>query len=178
MFNLGGELKDANGNKDIVPHGKLKDRPNIKDCAIGTIYLATDITPKGGTRNGMIIFAGLYYWVDIYGNVVEDNYPQVPLNGNTSDLPSLPNQAIYVGHTFFDLEKNEYKVYTRTGWKTLQTINSGNSVSRPTNISIGYQYFDTELHKMIVWNGSSWVNMDGTELTALTSNEQGAKNPS
>lgn len=165
LFYSNGSLKDAYGNKDVVLYGKLKDRPNIKDCAVGTIYIATDIIPTGGVRAGMPIFANQYYWEDMYGNVVEDNLVSIPLNSSTSELPSLPNQSIYKGHTFFDIDKNEYKVNTVTGWKTLQTINSGKSTSRPTVTSVGYQYFDTELHKMIVWDGSSWINMDGTELS-------------
>ena len=171
LFYSNGSLKDAYGNKDVVLYGKLKDRPNIEDCAVGTIYIATDIIPTGGVRAGMPIFANQYYWEDIYGNVVEDNLISVPLNSVNSELPSLPNQEIYKGHTFFDIDKNEYKVNTVSGWKTLQTINSGNSASRPTVTSVGYQYFDTDLHKMIVWDGSSWINMDGTALADTTSNE-------
>ena len=46
--------------------------------------------------------------------------------------------------------------------------NSGNSSSRPVGLSsnhAGYQYFDTDLGKMICWNGSAWINMDGTQIT-------------
>lgn len=32
-------------------------------------------------------------------------------------------------------------------------------------IPIGYQYFDTDLGKMIVWNGTAWINLDGTALS-------------
>jgi len=43
---------------------------------------------------------------------------------------------------------------------------SGNTASRPTSkLVIGQTFFDTQLGKMIVWNGSNWVNMDGTPLT-------------
>lgn len=30
---------------------------------------------------------------------------------------------------------------------------------------VGYQYFDTTLGKYICWNGTAWVNLDGTALT-------------
>lgn len=33
-------------------------------------------------------------------------------------------------------------------------------------------------NKLILWNGTAWVNIDGTELAAVTSNEQRAENPS
>lgn len=29
----------------------------------------------------------------------------------------------------------------------------------------GYQYCDTTLGKYIYWNGTAWVNLDGTALT-------------
>ena len=39
------------------------------------------------------------------------------------------------------------------------------NTARPTKgIPTGYVYFDTALGKSIVWNGSVWVNMDGTAL--------------
>lgn len=54
----------------------------------------------------------------------------------------------------------------------------GNSTERPSNVSEGYEYYDNTLKKKILWNGTAWVNMDGTELSTPTSNEQGAENPS
>lgn len=54
----------------------------------------------------------------------------------------------------------------------------GNSTERPSKVSEGYEYYDTTLKKKILWNGTAWVNMDGTELATPTSNEQGAENPS
>ena len=42
----------------------------------------------------------------------------------------------------------------------------GNTNSRPilsTNDE-GYEYYDTTLKKKILWNGTAWVNLDGTEL--------------
>ena len=48
-------------------------------------------------------------------------------------------------------------------------LRSGDTASRPSGdkIYIGFMYFDTSLSpaKMIVWNGTSWVNLDGTALS-------------
>lgn len=41
----------------------------------------------------------------------------------------------------------------------------GNSTERPSNVKEGYEYYDTALKKKILWNGTSWVNMDGTALS-------------
>lgn len=40
----------------------------------------------------------------------------------------------------------------------------GPSSNRPTTNYIGQLYFDTDLKKDIVWNGTSWVNLNGSTL--------------
>lgn len=45
-------------------------------------------------------------------------------------------------------------------------IQRGDTASRPALISAdaGFQYYDSTLKKSILWNGTAWVNMDGTAL--------------
>ncbi|NLS61431.1 collagen-like protein [Lactiplantibacillus plantarum] len=57
-----------------------------------------------------------------------------------------------------------------TGWvvnaddsKVLH-LSTGNTASRPTGISTGYQYFDTSLNKPIWYTGKSWVDSTGTNV--------------
>ena len=40
----------------------------------------------------------------------------------------------------------------------------GSTSGRPTNCPIGKLFFDTTINKEIVYNGTAWVNMDGTAL--------------
>lgn len=42
----------------------------------------------------------------------------------------------------------------------------GATIKRPTVIpdDVGFLYYDTDLKKYIVWNGTEWTNMDGTSL--------------
>ena len=35
---------------------------------------------------------------------------------------------------------------------------------RATKDDEGFEYYDTTLKKKILWNGTAWVNLDGTEL--------------
>lgn len=48
-----------------------------------------------------------------------------------------------------------------------ETIKKGNYSERPILQSedSSFQYYDTELKKYIVWNGTEWTNMDGTALS-------------
>ena len=47
----------------------------------------------------------------------------------------------------------------------------GITSERPTAPEEGFEFYDSTLKKKILWNGTTWVNIDGTELAAVTSNE-------
>ena len=42
--------------------------------------------------------------------------------------------------------------------------NGGTTAGRPVGAVLGSQYFDTTLNKLIVWNGSAWVDVSGTAV--------------
>lgn len=48
----------------------------------------------------------------------------------------------------------------------IETPKIGNTNNRPNldNNSAGFDYYDTNLKKKILWNGTAWVNLDGTSL--------------
>jgi hypothetical protein len=53
---------------------------------------------------------------------------------------------------------------SNTGWKPIQSVNSGTSASRPVVTTVGYQYFDATLGKPIWWKGSNWVDAAGVTV--------------
>lgn len=80
----------------------------------------------------------------------------VQFNGNLLTLYRYPTKVrIKLSYITVDAEKF-----------TLHP-NNGVSAKRPTLTSTdaGFNYWDTTLGKMIAWNGSTWVNLDGTALT-------------
>ncbi|MEW5821019.1 MAG: hypothetical protein AB1782_12580, partial [Cyanobacteriota bacterium] len=44
-------------------------------------------------------------------------------------------------------------------------VQANTTVNRPGSPSTGQTFFDIDLAKMIVYNGTAWVNMDGTALS-------------
>ena len=52
-------------------------------------------------------------------------------------------------------------IYDADGFKAVRK--SGTTAQRPT-AEEGFQYYDSTLKKYILWNGSAWVNLDGTSL--------------
>lgn len=49
----------------------------------------------------------------------------------------------------------------------IETPKIGNTNNRPDldDNNAGFDYYDINLKKKILWNGTAWVNLDGTELT-------------
>lgn len=63
---------------------------------------------------------------------------------------------------------NALTYYDGSAWKILfKDYGKGVTNSRPTLTTTdeGFEYYDSTLKKKILWNGSAWVNMDGTTLT-------------
>ena len=49
-----------------------------------------------------------------------------------------------------------------------QVSSYGTSAERPSNTSIGFQYFDTDLNRPIWWNGTKWVGATDANIVKLT----------
>jgi hypothetical protein len=74
----------------------------------------------------------------------------------------------------FDTNKGIAKFYNPTNniWvdalgRNISYSNNGPSTLRPkfsTNSNEGFEYYDTTLKKKILWNGTVWVNIDGSPL--------------
>lgn len=59
-----------------------------------------------------------------------------------------------------------FKFGNYTSYSNLPFIGNGYGTTeqRPGKKETGFIYFDTTLHKCIVFDGTNWVNMDGTAL--------------
>lgn len=74
-------------------------------------------------------------------------------------------KVLTVGNPFNDTIIVLGTIYDINGINIL-AITKGTTDQRPvdTIISEGFQYYDSTLNKMILWNGTAWVNIDGTAL--------------
>ena len=67
------------------------------------------------------------------------------------------NTSVNCENVFFSYD---YRNQTTRGTGILKA--SGSTANRPTNINVGYQYFDTTIAKPIWWDGTQWIYSDGT----------------
>lgn len=84
---------------------------------------------------------------------------------------STLNSLLDVGRVFYSPYHNKLCMWT--GSKLIDAFGyesskkkKGTSADRPSidETQSGFQYYDTDLKKYIVWNGTEWTNMDGSSL--------------
>lgn len=140
-------------------------------------------------EDSTLMFNSSYMKVD--DPVVQSNYGQVSapvidivadkfshnnvfLNSNIKDkIYSTNSQKTYALCKIKTQYNNNFVVNNGVecnisdGKYVIETPQIGNTNNRP-NLdanSIGFDYYDTTIRKKILWNGSAWVNLDGTELS-------------
>lgn len=108
--------------------------------------------------NGMQIDPGAYNSSNPSGSITTSYY---------NKLVTFRAMAGYIDALF--VPKNNFNtvngqsLYANLGVSTdISSIRSGNA--RPTNPTIGYQFFDTTIGKPIWYNGASWVDATGTTV--------------
>ena len=93
-------------------------------------------------------------------------------NFNIGNTDMRPNAEVPDGFLFIDTTINKLCYSQNNIWYdslgNIANLSKGNSNKRPENVNIGYQFYDTTLKKYIVWNGTEWTNMDGTDLDTPT----------
>ena len=92
-------------------------------------------------------------------------------NNANEGMTNMPKNPI-IGQTYINSILNQYSIYTKD-WYDIKLIKHdaktyGNTEDRPSldnnRTDIGYQYFDTDLHKPIYWTGSKWVDATGADV--------------
>lgn len=124
------------------------------------IYAERGMTIFDSSTNQLLIWNGSSWRRDGGGST--DNQYGVDVN--------LQNEPI--GSMFFrtDLHKpifndKERGYYVDSDGNKFDLSREGTSSNRPSGVNFGFIYKDTTLGKLIIWDGTTWVNMDGTTLS-------------
>lgn len=143
---------------------------NALGNALGYLIRANIVVDTGGFIDNKANTALIDYNLGTYAYMKQ---------GNINALPSYQNPLIFRGTTTNYLWFNAEDMYMKSGsapteyndGTLLVSIlgkNRGITANRPTGLAtynLGFQYYDTTLKKYICWNGTEWVNMDGTSLS-------------
>lgn len=92
----------------------------------------------------------------------------------------IPSDEIFLVNSVNDIDKTKHGIYLLKNEKTILSVingelynsngeifgnKKGETSARPSSVEEGFEYYDTTLKKKILWNGTAWVNMDGTQLS-------------
>lgn len=121
---------------------------------VGPLKMKTLPTYTGGTNTLSKIRNISYHSTTGYGFAQLTELDQSYMPVVILDASNNPSIGFKIGNSIYN--------YDGTTYNRLR----GNSTQRPTLISNdeGFQYYDSTLKKMILWNGTAWVNLDGTPL--------------
>ncbi len=130
---------------------------SVEGCSY-TTYINNIVLNKGINKDG-VKYDG-FHWIFLKK---DDKTTRTDLALSTTNVTE---GSRIIGDFKFD---NKPQWWNGVKWVYSDGIDTsilsiGATEKRPTEISIGFQYFDTTLKRYIVWNGTEWTNMDGTAL--------------
>ena len=132
----------------------------IKNCGYGLQNVEDYKSP-------ILIRYGIMNNVNIRSNIIsktDTSYTQSTCIANEGNANTVKTNVYFIGNILSRANGSDtFKVKNTSGYYTLIT-DRGDTTNRPTTANKGDQYFDTTLGKMIVYNGTTWVNVDGTSL--------------
>lgn len=138
--------------------------------ATGYLIRANIVVDTGGFIDNKANTALINYNLGTYGYMKQ---------GMVNALPSYQNPLVFRGTTTNYLWFNAEDMYMKSGSAptayndgtlviSILGKSKGTTANRPTGLvsyNSGFQYYDTTLRKLILWNGTTWTNVDGTALT-------------
>ena len=95
-------------------------------------------------------------------NFITDNnilIPDVIFGSNSNNVKLILKDCLYNGNPI------DNTVRLSTIEKKIVCIKRGSTEERPFYVEDDFVYYDSTLKKKILWNGTAWVNLDGTELS-------------
>lgn len=97
-----------------------------------------------------------------YGLAQNENFVYLLENFANKTPPPRPIS----GQIWFDNLNNKIKFYdANKTWRTMGGATSSGSNSKPTNLTIGDFWFDTDHNEVYVWNGTSFTLVGGSVST-------------
>lgn len=101
-------------------------------------------------------------------NTIYNIVRYIDLKGETLTIPensvlnfiggAIGNGAI-IGNKTKVINLNVDRIVLSGTW-----FDSGTTSNRPTNVLVGFQYFDTTINKPIFWDGSKWIDATGATV--------------
>lgn len=148
------DITEQNGTLQLA--NKTYDKQSFS--GLGRVYLRKNIVgDKNVLTQAMINKANTIYVIQ-YDYDLKEASINIPENCVLNFIGGAIGNGIIVGNKTKVINLNVDRIVLSGTW-----FDSGITSNRPTNVLVGFQYFDTTVNKPIFWDGSKWI--DATEAT-------------
>ena len=126
---------------------------------LGRVYLRKNIVgDKNVLTQAMINKANTIYVIQ-YDYDLKEASINIPENCVLNFIGGAIGNGTIIGNKTKVINLNVDRIVLSGTW-----FDSGITSNRPTNVLVGFQYFDTTVNKPIFWDGSKWIDATGATV--------------
>lgn len=149
------DITEQNGTLQLA--NKTYDKQSFS--GLGRVYLRKNIVGnKNVLTQAMINKANTIYnivrYIDLKGETLT-----IPENCVLNFIGGAIGNGTIIGNKTKVINLNVDRIFLSGTW-----FDSGITSNRPTNVLVGFQYFDTTVNKPIFWDGSKWIDATGATV--------------
>ena len=155
------DITEQNGTLQLA--NKTYDKQSFS--GLGRVYLRKNIVgDKNVLTQAMINKANTIYVIQYDYDLKEAsiNIPEncvLQFDGASLSNGTIVGNGTIIGNKTKVINLNVDRIILSGTW-----FDSGITSNRPTNVLVGFQYFDTTVNKPIFWDGSKWIDATGATV--------------
>ena len=149
------DITEQNGTLQLA--NKTYDKQSFS--GLGRVYLRKNIVGnKNVLTQAMINKANTIYVIQ-YDYDLKGETITIPENSVLNFIGGAIGNGTIIGNKTKVINLNVDRIVLSGTW-----FDSGTTSNRPTNVLVGFQYFDTTINKPIFWDGSKWIDATGATV--------------
>ena len=149
------DITEQNGTLQLA--NKTYDKQSFS--GLGRVYLRKNIVgDKNVLTQAMINKTNTIYVIQ-YDYDLKGETITIPENSVLNFIGGAIGNGTIIGNKTKVINLNVDRIVLSGTW-----FDSGTTSNRPTNVLVGFQYFDTTINKPIFWDGSKWIDATGATV--------------
>ena len=149
------DITEQNGTLQLA--NKTYDKQSFS--GLGRVYLRKNIVgDKNVLTQAMINKANIIYVIQ-YDYDLKEASINITENCVLNFIGGAIGNGTIIGNKIKVINLNVDRIVLSGTW-----FDSGTTSNRPTNVLVGFQYFDTTINKPIFWDGYKWIDATGATV--------------
>ena len=149
------DITEQNGTLQLA--NKTYDKQSFS--GLGRVYLRKNIVGNKNVLTQAMINKVNTIYVIQYDYDLKEASINIPENSVLNFIGGAIGNGTIIGNKTKVINLNVDRIILSGTW-----FDSGITSNRPTNVLVGFQYFDTTVNKPIFWDGSKWIDATGATV--------------